>query len=61
MRIQVQMVCIRIYVFRRPQETKSKNKSAAKFKKRAGARAVKTVERIAAGAGGVLNRRAATT
>ena len=40
---------------------KSKSKSAAKFEKRAGAKAVKTFERHAAGAGGVLNRQAATT
>ena len=40
---------------------KSKSKSAAKFKKRAGALAVKTSERNAAGADGVLNRQAATT
>ena len=40
---------------------KSENKSAAKFKKRAGAKAVKTFERNAAGADAVLNRQAATT
>ena len=39
----------------------SKNKNAAKFKKRAGAKAVNTCERNAAGADGVLNRQAATT
>ena len=39
----------------------SKNKNAAKFKKRAGAKAVNTFERNAAGADGVLNRQAATT
>lgn len=40
---------------------KSKSKSAAKFKNKAGAKAVKTCERNAAGAVGVLNRQAATT
>ena len=40
---------------------KSKSKSAAKFKKRAGAKAVKTFERNAAGADVMLNRQAATT
>lgn len=40
---------------------KSKSKSAAKFKKRAGAKAVKSFERNSAGADGVLHSGAATT
>ena len=43
------------------RNNQSESKSAAKFKKRAGAKAVKTFERNAAGADGVLNRQAATT
>ena len=39
----------------------SKNKSAAKFKKRASAKAVNTFARNAAGADDVLSRQAATT
>ena len=56
------MTRIRIHVLSTTTgNRKSKSKSAAKSKKRAGAKAVTTFERNAAGADGVLNRQAATT
>ena len=50
-----------IVIRRPPKNKKSKGKSAAKFKKKAGAKAVNTFERNAAGADGVLNKQPATT